>query len=205
MTSLDDYLELEDKADNVQVENNTVKTDNKKFVKLVEEFHGGGSLIFFEERMSTLPSVTSDQRSSLLAEALKTPFYATIPTKTNFVFQKSRFVPFVLLGTWLLIFSAFRALTWPTFGISIGLALVFWAVHTWWKNSCLWLEEALSLVAIVAWTVILTNIISSALLFISTVYDWGRPFAYYPITTLLDWNWSCLISAPDRTHPGKRI
>lgn len=170
---------------------------------MVEEIDGGGSQLFFEERLSTFPSLATSGHSSLWGEAMKTPFYATVPTKTNFVFQKRSFTPLVFLGCWLTIFTAFRLLSWGAFWTSLVLALCFWAAHEWLKLRVEWAEETLALVVIVSWAVILTNLLQSSMLFTSDAFNFGQGFVYYLAHGVTDWNWGGVMSARCRFESRK--
>lgn len=162
---------------------------------MVEDMHNAGSLIFFEERMTTSQSMIRNDPSSLFGEALKTSFYLSVPTQTNFVFNKRKFAPFVFFGAWLVTLGAFRVKRLALFLWAFGLALVSWALHTWFKsgfaNS---VREGFSLLVIVSWAVLLGNFASAILLFWADAADVSLGWVYHGATALLDWNWSGLTS-----------
>lgn len=162
---------------------------------MVEGLHNAGSLIFFEERMTTSQSMIRAERSSLFGEALKTSFYLSVPTQTNFVFNKRKFAPFVFFGAWLVTLGAFRVRGLALFLWAVGLALVSWALHTWFKSSLAnSIREAFSLVVIVSWAVLFENIALCIFLFWADAAGISAGWTYYGTIALLDWNWSKLTS-----------
>ena len=92
------------------VENNRVRKDNRRFVNVVEEIQGGGSVLFMDERISSDNILTP--RSSFFAEIMKMPFYLSIPTQTNFVFQKRKLMFMVFFCSFIVIFGSLRFWSW---------------------------------------------------------------------------------------------
>jgi len=181
----------------VLVENNLVRTDNRKFVNVVEEIQGGGSGIFLDERFSS--DNTLNPRSSFFAEIMKMPFYLSIPTQTNFVFQKRKLTFLVFFCSLIVIFVSLRFISWIMLLWAAGLGLLLFLLQVLTQHGTFdWLNELLAAATVIGWTVILSNLFFTALSFLADAWQVEKSAVFFWITAVSDWNLSWLIS--DSVH-----
>ena len=77
------------------IENNTVRKDNPRFIHYIEKIENLGSNLFIDEKVNSSQSIKNNSR--MFEEIIKLWFYLSVPTKSNFVFQKKKFMCFVFL------------------------------------------------------------------------------------------------------------
>lgn len=172
------------------LEHNKTGQDNRKFIKAVEEFNTMGSMLFLDDRLASQNSLRAE-KSSIWEEVVKLPFYLSVPTKSNFIFQKRKFVFFVFLGCFGVISLALRLVSWKALVAALVLSLLLLFVNTVSSKTFIFnLNEFFAVAAVIAWAVLFSNVAFSALSFSLDDFAFGQSWLVYPLTALTDWNFS---------------
>lgn len=160
---------------------------------MVEEIQGGGSVLFLDERISS--DNISTPRSSFFAEIMKMPFYLSIPTQTNFVFQKRKLMFLVFFCSFIVIFGSLRFWGWSMVAWAACFGLVFFLLNVLTQKGTFdWMNELLAAATVISWTVILTNLFFSALSFLAIAWQVQQSLVFFGITAISDWNFCWIIS-----------
>ena len=128
-------------------------------------------------------------------EVIKWFFYLSIPTKSNPILKKKRFMFFVFFVCALVIFGSVRFIQWTMLVWATAIALILFLFNLFLHDSySFYFNEMFAMFSITSWAVILSNIITSSILFNIDLYSLDNSWAYYFVISVSDWNFGFLIS-----------